>query len=117
MKKWIYLVIIIFLLVISWSITGYMLYSHGIHITNTYHQYQYQNQQQAQLLFGLYASRGQIERILYTVEYIKSKGIKGETDFEIISNFLNTLPPEQSLFAIISKSEKIVSVPNIKNDN
>ena len=117
MKYFVY-IIVAFLLILSWSITGYVLQHKGINITNTYHQYKYQNQQQAQLMFGLVASTnvGRIKRIFYTIEEIESKGIKGKTKFEKINNFLNTLSPEESFFAIISKSETMVSVPIIEED-
>jgi len=113
-------VLLIFLFILSWSITGFVVYYDGIHVTNTYHQYQ--NQQQAQLIFGLSSTTsigniGRVKRLLYTIETIESKGIKGKTDFEKIHNFLKTLSPEQSVFAIISQSEKMVSVPVIEDEN
>lgn len=119
MKKLMY-TIIVFLFIISWCITIYILYYEGIRITNTYHQYQ--NQQQVQLMFGLSTTTnignvGRVKRILYTIEAIEAKGIKGKTDFEKIHNFLITLSPEQSVFAIVSQSEKMVSVPIIEDEN
>lgn len=119
MKKLAY-ILAVFLFILSWCITGFVLYSDGIRITNTYHQYQ--NQQQAQLMFGLSSTTsignvGRVKRTLYTIETIERKGIKGKTDFEKIHNFLITLSPEQSIFAIISQSEKMVSVPVIEDEN
>jgi len=92
----------------------FFLYGKGIHVHNTYNQQQYQNQQQAQVMVGLFTARGRLYRKLVTSQEIIDMGIKGDTPFQRIHNFLETLPTEQQLFPIIAPNGLDVSIPALK---
>lgn len=78
-----------------------MFYVKGITIHKTYNQQQYQNQQQAQVVIGLYALRGYIKWNPVTIDDMRKKfNIKGETDMEVMANYLNILQGEQSLLSV-----------------
>ena len=103
-----YLILILLVLVALTGI-GYAIYVKGIHIHNTYNQQQYQNQQQAQLLLGAFGSKGNLKWIKKTC-----KEIEKENHLSTMS-FLNTLSPEQSLFAKIVSTDVncYVLIPSI----
>lgn len=114
MKKWVY-GFLIFLLIISWCITGFVLYTGGIKIYNTYNQQQYQNQQQSQLIIHLFAAQGFIEWQSVSIDEIKFKGIKGGDNELIVTKYLNTLPAEQAYFSKPWANWEGITIPVISN--
>jgi len=79
------------LFVISLAMNVFFISGKGVHITNRYEQHQ--NQQQAQLVLGLCSAGGHIRW-------------RAEHPDNLIP-FLETLSPEQALFAKITRSQVI----------
>ena len=95
----------------------FLLFGDGITVNNTYNQQQYQNQQQGQVVVGMFAGKGKLSRELYTIDEIKAKGIAADKPYKMINKFLNTLSPEQSLFAIVFYQDRAVSVPVVYDED
>lgn len=87
------LTIILILFALSIAANIFFLLGKGIQINNTYNQQQYQNQQQSQLIISLFAKQGKVKWVFITFAEIYKMNLKTQADF------LNTLSPEQSLFA------------------
>lgn len=102
--KWVLVAVI---LMLSWSITGYVVYSKGIHISNTYHQEQYQNQAQAQITMNWFMYQGEFK-------VISKRVYKDE-----IPQILATLNPVQYVLCKIVVDSGIVVMlyyPEMKED-
>lgn len=80
------------LFLISLAANVFFISGRGIHVTNRYEQHQ--NQQQAQLVLGLCSSQGHIE------------WREGRSDD--LTSLLNTLSPEQALFAKVVRPNLVV---------
>jgi hypothetical protein len=103
------LIIVGSLLVISIGFNVALLIGKGINIKNEYHQEQYQNQQQSQIMVGIFNTKGNLKWKLYSFDDIQkmsfSKGMKVD---DAVNQFLITLSPEQSLYAKIYNTYVIV---------
>jgi len=80
------------LLVVSIAFNVILVFGKGINITNQYHQEQYQNQQQAQIMMGFFLSKGYLKWRMMTMKEV------ADLNFKSFEQYLNTLPPEQSLY-------------------
>jgi hypothetical protein len=98
------------LLVISILVNIFFIVGKGIQIYNTFNNQQYQNQQQSQLLVGMFAAKGNITWEKMTLKDIENNGLNGK-DEDLILGYLKTLSPEQALFAKIY--DNIVYIPKI----
>lgn len=100
-------VAVIIALVVSWCITGFAIFSKGIHIHNTYHQEQYQNQSQAQLIKNNLHFQGNWE-----LEVKVIKGSLGDTyaAYKQAFDFLKTLNPMEYTEAKIYDNGSIVYI-------
>lgn len=99
MTRWILISFLSFLLILSLGLNIFFLYGKGIHITNTYNQQQYQNQSQAQLLIHMWMAKGKIKWRTFTTED------RTKMNLDSWEDFLNTLSPEQALFAKVILGE------------
>lgn len=108
---------LITLLLISILTNAYLIATKGIKINNTYftEHHQHQEQNQAQMVVGFFASKGKIEWKKYSIVELMSSVGQGLHE-EVLIKFLNTLPPEQSLFSkvVYTSDGLVVFVPSIK---
>jgi hypothetical protein len=88
------------------STSLYFIYGQGIHIHNTTHNEQYQNQSQAQLIIGLYSAKGKVSWACSTYDSIMEK-------YGSFDKYLNTLSPEQSLFS--KRDDREVCIPTLQD--
>jgi len=111
MKKWIYLTIgILFLISVGGNIVFIM--GKGIHVHNNYHQEQYQNQSQTQLVISLFAERGYMKQITKRIERTKVTSFcKTLTAFEyMFKDFLEDTEDDDFVYILYPK---IVTNPDV----
>ena len=102
--------IIILCLVVSVAINYITIAGEGIHTHTTYHQEQYNNQSQAQLLILTYAKQGFLVWNFITNKEIDNMGL-GDGVEDKYCGYLESLAPEQALMAKIAKNG--IFVPTI----